>query len=112
MHLQELKQKSPKELLTQAEELGIEDASSMRVQDLIFAILKKVASDDEIIYGTGTIEVLPDGFGFLRSIESNYLASPDDIYVSPAQVKNSAYGQVILSKAKFARQRTMNVILL
>lgn len=87
MHLQELKQKSPKELLTQAEELGIEDASSMRVQDLIFAILKKVASDDEIIYGTGTIEVLPDGFGFLRSIESNYLASPDDIYVSPAQVK-------------------------
>ena len=87
MHLQELKQKSPKELLTRAEELGIEDASSMRVQDLIFAILKKMASDDEIIYGDGTIEVLPDGFGFLRSTESNYLASPDDIYVSPSQVK-------------------------
>ena len=87
MHLKELKQKSPKELLTQAEELGIEDASSMRVQDLIFAIMKKVASDDQTIYGEGTIEVLQDGFGFLRSAESNYLASPDDIYVSPSQVK-------------------------
>lgn len=80
MHLKDLKQKSPKELLTQAEELGIEDASSMRVQDLIFAIMKKVASDDQTIYGEGTIEVLQDGFGFLRSAESNYLASPDDIY--------------------------------
>ena len=87
MHLKDLKQKSPKELLTQAEELGIEDASSMRVQDLIFAIMKKVASDDQTIYGEGTIEVLQDGFGFLRSAESNYLASPDDIYVSPSQVK-------------------------
>lgn len=95
MHLKDLKQKSPKELLTQAEELGIEDASSMRVQDLIFAIMKKVASDDQTIYGEGTIEVLQDGFGFLRSAESNYLASPDDIYVSPSQVKNSACAPAI-----------------
>lgn len=87
MNLKELKQKSPKELLNQAEELSIEDASSMRVQDLVFAILKKVASEDNIIYGEGIIEVLQDGFGFLRSAESNYLASPDDIYVSPSQVK-------------------------
>ena len=87
MHLNELKQKSPKELLTEAEALGIEDASSMRKQDLMFAILKKVASDDNVIYGEGIIEVLQDGFGFLRSAQSNYLAGPDDIYVSPAQVK-------------------------
>lgn len=87
MHLKELKQKSPKELLIQAEKLGIEDASSMRVQDIMFAILQKVASDDNIIYGEGVIEVMQDGFGFLRSSQSNYLAGPDDIYVSPAQVK-------------------------
>ena len=87
MHLNELKQKSPQELLTEAEALGIEDASSMRKQDLMFAILKKVASDDNVINGEGTIEVLQDGFGFLRSAQSNYLAGPDDIYVSPAQVK-------------------------
>ena len=87
MNLKELKQKSPQELLTQAENLSIEDASSMRVQDLMFAILKKVAGDDNTIYGEGVIEVLQDGFGFLRSAESNYLAGPDDIYVSPAQVK-------------------------
>ena len=87
MNLKELKQKSPTELLTQAEDLGIEDASSMRKQDLMFAILKKLADDDKIIYGEGTIEVMPDSFGFLRSAESNYLAGPDDIYVSPSQVK-------------------------
>ena len=87
MNLKELKQKSPTELLTQAEDLGIEDASSMRKQGLMFAILKKLADDDKIIYGEGTIEVMPDGFGFLRSAESNYLAGPDDIYVSPSQVK-------------------------
>ena len=87
MNLKELKQKSPQELLTQAEDLGIDDASSMRVQDLMFAILKKVAGEDNTICGEGVIEVLQDGFGFLRSAESNYLAGPDDIYVSPAQVK-------------------------
>ena len=87
MNLQDLKQKSPAELLAQAEELGIEDASSMRKQDLMFGILKKIVGEDEAITGEGTIEVMPDGFGFLRSSESNYLAGPDDIYVSPARVK-------------------------
>ena len=87
MHLKDLKDKSPKQLLSQAEELGVEDASSMRVQDLIFAIMKKLAEDDHILYGDGVIEVMQDGFGFLRSSKSNYLASADDIYVSPQQVK-------------------------
>ena len=87
MNLKDLKQKSPTELLTKAEELNIEDASSMRKQDLMFAILKKTVGEDEAITGEGTIEVMQDGFGFLRSSESNYLAGPDDIYVSPAQVK-------------------------
>lgn len=87
MNLKELKQMSPKQLLTKAEELEIDDASSMRKQELMFAILKKMASDDQAIYGEGVIEVMQDGFGFLRSSQSNYLAGPDDIYVSPAQVK-------------------------
>ena len=88
MNLKELKQKSPTELLAQAESLGIEEASSMRKQDLMFAILKKLADEENtVICGEGTIEVMPDGFGFLRSSGSNYLAGPDDIYVSPAQVK-------------------------
>ena len=87
MHLRELKDKSPTELLTQAEDMGIEDASSMRVQDLVFAIMKKLAEDDTVICGDGVIEVMQDGFGFLRSSKSNYLASADDIYVSPQQVK-------------------------
>ena len=87
MYLRELKKKSPKELLTWAEDLGVEEASAMRVQDLVFAIMNKIADGDDVIYGDGMIEVLPDGFGFLRSAESNYLASADDIYVSPQQVK-------------------------
>ena len=87
MHLKDLKDKSPKELLEKAEEFGVEDASSLRVQDLIFAIMKKLAEDDQVIYGDGVIEVMQDGFGFLRSAQSNYLASADDIYVSPQQVK-------------------------
>ena len=87
MHLKELKKKTPAELVEMAEELGVESASTMRRQDLMFAILKEVAEDGEEIHGIGTIEVLPDGFGFLRSPEANYLAGPDDIYVSPNQVR-------------------------
>lgn len=87
MHLKELKKKTPAELVGMAEELGVEGASTMRRQDLMFAILKEVADDGEEILGIGTIEVLPDGFGFLRSPEANYLAGPDDIYVSPNQVR-------------------------
>jgi transcription termination factor Rho len=87
MHLKELKKKTPAELVQMAEELDVEGASTMRRQDLMFAILKEVAEDGEEILGIGTIEVLPDGFGFLRSPEANYLAGPDDIYVSPNQVR-------------------------
>lgn len=86
MHLKQLKQKTPAELVEMAEELGVEGASTMRRQDLMFGILKEVAEEEEIL-GIGTIEVLPDGFGFLRSPEANYLAGPDDIYVSPNQVR-------------------------
>ncbi|MBC2664541.1 transcription termination factor Rho [Novosphingobium flavum] len=87
MHLKELKKKTPAELVEMAEEFGVEGASTMRRQDLMFAILKEVAEDGEEIHGIGTIEVLTDGFGFLRSPEANYLAGPDDIYVSPNQVR-------------------------
>jgi transcription termination factor Rho len=87
MHLKELKKKTPAELVEMAEEFEVEGASTMRRQDLMFAILKEVAEDGEEILGIGTIEVLTDGFGFLRSPEANYLAGPDDIYVSPNQVR-------------------------
>lgn len=87
MHLQELKCKSPAELLAFAEELQIENASTLRKQDMMFAILKQLAENDVPIYGDGVLEVLQDGFGFLRSPEANYLPGPDDIYVSPSQVR-------------------------
>ena len=90
MHLKELKKKAPAELVEMAEELGVEGASTMRRQDLMFCILRELAEDEEYedsIMGVGTIEVLQDGFGFLRSPEANYLAGPDDIYVSPNQVR-------------------------
>ncbi|MGH7074767.1 MAG: transcription termination factor Rho [Stellaceae bacterium] len=87
MNLQELKRKSPGELLHFAEELQIENASSLRRQDMMFAILKQLADSDTTITGDGVLEVLTDGFGFLRSPEANYLPGPDDIYVSPSQVR-------------------------
>ena len=87
MNLQDLKNKQPEELLKQADKLEIENPSSLRKQDLMFAILKKIANDGEIITGLGVIEIMQDGFGFLRSSESNYLPGPDDIYVSPTQIK-------------------------
>ncbi len=87
MHLQELKQKSPADLLAYAEELEVENASTLRKQDMMFAILKQLADNEVAIYGSGVLEVLSDGFGFLRAPESNYLPGPDDIYVSPSQVR-------------------------
>lgn len=87
MHLDELKIKTPAELLNIAEDKEIENASNLRKQELMFAILKQHAEEGETIYGGGVIEVLQDGFGFLRSPDSNYLPGPDDIYVSPAQVR-------------------------
>jgi transcription termination factor Rho len=87
MNLQELKRKTPGELLHFAEELQVENASSLRRQDMMFAILKQLADNDTTITGDGVLEVLQDGFGFLRSPEANYLPGPDDIYVSPSQVR-------------------------
>src|ERR1700742_5211563 len=86
MHLHELKRKTPAELLAFAEENGIENASNLRRQDLMFAILKILADKNTSIDGDGVLEILQDGFGFLRSPEANYLPGPDDIYVSPSQV--------------------------
>jgi transcription termination factor Rho len=87
MKLQDLKSKSPTDLLQFAEDVEIENASSMRKQDMMFAILKELADRNVEIIGAGVVETLPDGFGFLRSPESNYLAGPDDIYVSPSQIR-------------------------
>ena len=87
MNLIDLTKKEPEDLLKQAEELSIENPSSFRKQDLIFAILKQIASDGSTITGTGVIEIMQDGFGFLRSLESNYLPGPYDIYISPNQIK-------------------------
>ncbi len=87
MNLQELKAKSPADLLAYAEDLDIENASTLRKQDMMFAILKQLANNEVPIFGDGVLEVLQDGFGFLRSAQSNYLPGPDDIYVSPSQVR-------------------------
>ncbi|MDP1723872.1 MAG: transcription termination factor Rho [Alphaproteobacteria bacterium] len=87
MHLQDLKKKSPEILLSLAEELKIENPSALRKQDMMFAILKQMAENGTEIFGSGVVEVLQDGFGFLRSPDSNYLPGPDDIYVSPAQIR-------------------------
>jgi transcription termination factor Rho len=86
MNIQELKLKSSEQLITQAEKLGIENASTLRKQEILFAILKKVAEKEEIT-GVGVLQLLQDGFGFLRAMESNYLPGPDDIYVSPSQIR-------------------------
>ncbi len=90
LHLQDLKDTAPAQLVTMAEELGVEGASTLRKQDLLFGILKAEAEEGREIMGRGTIEVLQDGFGFLRSPEANYLAGPDDIYVSPNLVRKHA----------------------
>jgi len=86
MNIQELKLKSSEQLIAQAEKLGIENASTLRKQEILFAILKKVAEKEEIT-GVGVLQLLQDGFGFLRAMESNYLPGPDDIYVSPSQIR-------------------------
>lgn len=90
MTLDELKEKTPAELLAFAEEVEVENASTMRKQDMLFAILKELADREVEISGGGVLEVLPDGFGFLRSPEANYLPGPDDIYISPSQIRRFA----------------------
>ena len=87
MHLKELKEKSPTELLKYAEDLGVENASTLRTQELLYAILKHLAAEEITITGDGVIEIMQDGFGFLRSPKANYLAGSDYIYVSPSQIK-------------------------
>jgi len=87
MNIQELKNTSSEELIAKAEKLEIENPSTLRKQEILFAILKKLAQKNEQITGNGVLEVLQDGFGFLRAIESNYLPGPDDIYVSPSQIR-------------------------
>ena len=87
MNLQELKLKTPEHLLAFADDLGIEAASTLRKQDLMFSILKRLAERDTAIFGDGVLEILKDGFGFLRSPDANYLPGPDDIYVSPSQIR-------------------------
>ena len=90
MKLEDLKLKTPTELLSFAEELGVENASTLRKQELMFATLKQLASKDIDITGVGVVEVLQDGFGFLRSPDANYLPGPDDIYISPSQIRRFA----------------------
>ena len=88
--LDELKAKTPAELVSFAEEVGVENASVMRKQDMLFQILKELAENECEITGNGVLEILPDGFGFLRSPEANYLAGPDDIYASPSVIRKHA----------------------
>src|SRR5207237_3959544 len=87
MNLTELKKEPPTRLVEIAQDLGIENISRMRTQDIIFAALKAHAFRGEDIYGDGVLEILQDGFGFLRSVACSYLAGPDDIYVSPSQIR-------------------------
>ena len=102
MHLTELKKKSVPELLAIANEMGLENLARSRKQDVIFTILKRHARSGEDIYGDGVLEILQDGFGFLRSADSSYLAGPDDIYVSPSQIRrfNLRTGDTISGKIR------------
>ena len=87
MNIQELKKNNSEQLIAQAEDLGVENASTLRKQEILFAILKKLAEKGEEITGSGVLQMLQDGFGFLRAMESNYLPGPDDIYISPSQIR-------------------------
>ena len=102
MNLTELKQKSPTELLKIADSMGVEGMARSRKQDVIFAILKAHAKKGEDIFGDGVLEILQDGFGFLRSGDSSYLAGPDDIYVSPSQIRrfNLRTGDTVSGKIR------------
>ena len=102
MNLTDLKQKPISELVKIAEEMGLDNVARSRKQDIIFSILKRHAKSGEDIYGDGVLEILQDGFGFLRSADSSYLAGPDDIYVSPSQIRrfNLRTGDTIAGKIR------------
>ena len=111
MNLTELKNTPVSELITLGENMGLENLARMRKQDIIFAILKQHAKSGEDIFGDGVLEILQDGFGFLRSADSSYLAGPDDIYVSPSQIRRFTSALVIPSLVRFARRKKVNAIL-
>ena len=111
MNLTDLKTKSSQELADIAKEIGIDNVGRSRKQDIIFNILKRHAKSGEDIYGDGVLEILQDGFGFLRSAEGSYLAGPDDIYVSRARSGVSICAPATLSPEKFAPPKTVNAIL-
>ena len=110
MQLSELKLKHVSELVETANQLELEGANRLRKQELIFALLKHQAKKGEAIFGDGTLEVLQDGFGFLRSPDISYLAGPDDIYVSPSQIRDSICTPATPSKARFAHPKKASVI--
>ena len=112
MHLTELKNTPVSDLVKLGEEqMGLENLARLRKQDIVFAILKQHAKSGEDIFGGGVLEILPDGFGFLRSADSSYLAGPDDIYVSPSQIRVLIFKLVIKSKVKFVHPKRVNAIL-
>jgi transcription termination factor Rho len=108
--LEDLKARTPTELLAFAEEHDIENASAMLKQDMLFAILKRLAENETTIIGEGVVEVLQDGFGFLRSPDANYLPGPDDIYVSPSQIVGLLCALATRWKARSEAQKTASVI--
>ena len=104
--LAELKEKNITDLAKIAKELNIPGASGMRKQELIFQILRAQTEKNGLIFSEGVLECLPDGFGFLRAPEYNYLPGPDDIYVSPSQIRSSICAPVTLSPARSVRRKT------
>ena len=111
MNLTELKNKPISTLVALAEEMGIENMARARKQDIIFSILKTHAKSGEDIFGDGVLEILQDGFGFLRSADSSYLAGPDDIYLHPVKFDVLTFVLAILSQEKYAHLKTVSVIL-
>ena len=112
MHLNELKKQKDRGADTHGPELNIENASGLRKQELIFSILQAYVDKNESVYGEGVLEILSEGFGFLRSTDSNYLPGPDDIYVSPSQIKDLVSERAIRPPVRYDRRKTTKSILL